>query len=72
MTGSFTCGHISTFLVMKSESPFMPIAAFPTVKILRCPSRGEQIKKGYYVHARECYIRKEENKMNLEDRILNE
>lgn len=25
-----------------------------------------------YIHARECYIREEENMMNLEDGILNE
>lgn len=33
---------------------------------------GAQIKTMDYIHPRECYIRKEENMMNLEDRILSE
>ena len=47
----------------------MCFAAFPIVKICRCPSVD---KEDVLYSARECYIREEENMMNLEDGILNE
>jgi hypothetical protein len=65
MTCSLISGHMS------KGYEVMLMAAFPIVKIRRCPSMGVQIKTMDYIHSRESYI-KEENMMNLEDSKLSE